>query len=130
MYGEIIRSFRISAGLTQEQMADALSVSRSLISKYESNATTPDIDMISEILELCDSNMATFGACLLLKEQDPRDARSTISNLRSQCAGYDTGEPRELSKSEKESLSSLRRMGLFTSRDLSFLSNFLTHRKR
>ena len=40
--GSNIRSLRLARGLTQEELADTLSVSRQTISHWESNRTTPD----------------------------------------------------------------------------------------
>lgn len=50
--GEKIRNYRKQAGLTQEQLADKLFVSRQAITKWESDAGTPDINNIQALAQL------------------------------------------------------------------------------
>lgn len=48
--GEKITHLRINAGMNQEQLADALQVTRQSISKWESNTASPQI---AKVLEIC-----------------------------------------------------------------------------
>lgn len=50
--GEKIREARKSAGLTQEQMAEKLMVSRQAITKWESDRGIPDVDNLKAISSL------------------------------------------------------------------------------
>lgn len=50
--GEKIREARKSAGLTQEQMAEKLMVSRQAITKWESDKGIPDINNLKAISSL------------------------------------------------------------------------------
>ena len=48
-FGEKLQALRKSLGLTQEELAEALYVSRTAISKWESNRGYPSIDSLKEI---------------------------------------------------------------------------------
>lgn len=50
--GGKIRNYRKQAGLTQEQLADKLFVSRQAITKWESDTGTPDINNIQALAQL------------------------------------------------------------------------------
>ena len=50
--GEKLKTARKSAGLTQEQLADKLSVSRQAITKWESDKGMPDIDNLKHLSKL------------------------------------------------------------------------------
>lgn len=53
-FGEKIKFARKSAGLTQEQLADKLLVSRQAITKWESNRGMPDIENLRQLSKLLD----------------------------------------------------------------------------
>lgn len=53
-FGEKLRSARKSAGLTQEQLAERLLVSRQAITKWESDKGLPDIENLKQISALLD----------------------------------------------------------------------------
>lgn len=55
--GEKIREARKSAGLTQEQMAEKLLVSRQAITKWESDKGIPDVDNLKAISTLLNVNI-------------------------------------------------------------------------
>lgn len=48
-FGEKLQALRKSRGLSQEQLAEVLEVSRQAVSKWELNASMPDADKIVEI---------------------------------------------------------------------------------
>ena len=50
--GENLRALRQSRGMTQQQAAERLNVTRQTVSGYESNRTRPDIDMLRMMAEL------------------------------------------------------------------------------
>lgn len=50
--GEKIKSARTEAGLSQEQLAEKLNVSRSAVAKWESEGGTPDIGNLKNIADL------------------------------------------------------------------------------
>ena len=60
--GSNIKALRISAGLTQEQLAGSLGVSFQAVSKWETSANTPDIQLLPQIAKLfCISIDALFA---------------------------------------------------------------------
>ncbi len=50
--GDNLRALRQSRGMTQQQAAERLNVTRQTVSGYESNRTRPDIDMLRTMAEL------------------------------------------------------------------------------
>ena len=52
MLNDKIRTLRKAIGLTQEELAEKLNVSRQAITKWETGAGTPDIDNINAIAKL------------------------------------------------------------------------------
>jgi len=50
--GEKIKSARTEAGLSQEQLAEKLNVSRSAVAKWESEGGTPDVENLKNIADL------------------------------------------------------------------------------
>lgn len=62
--GKNIRYIRVQKGLSQEQFADDLKVSRSRISSYEENRATPPISFIIDL-----SNYVNISIDILLKKK-------------------------------------------------------------
>ncbi len=62
--GKNIKYIRIQKGLTQEQFADNLKVSRSRISSYEENRATPPLNFIIDL-----SNYVNISIDVLLKKK-------------------------------------------------------------
>ena len=58
--GLVIRSLRIKANLSQEQLAEKLFVSRELVSKWETNVRRPNNDMIRRLAEALDAPEKDF----------------------------------------------------------------------
>ena len=50
--GEKIQALRKQHRMSQEQLADALNISRQAVSKWETNESQPDIDRLTEISSL------------------------------------------------------------------------------
>lgn len=48
-FGDIIKNLRLSHGLNQVQLAEALSVSKQTVSNWENNNILPSIDMLIKI---------------------------------------------------------------------------------
>ncbi len=51
-FGETITNLRKSKGITQEQLAETLGVTRQTISKWELDQSTPDLNYISQLSDL------------------------------------------------------------------------------
>lgn len=52
MVGYNIRRFREAKGLTQEQLAERLNVTRQAVSNWETEKTQPDIDTLQRIAQV------------------------------------------------------------------------------
>ena len=61
--GKNIRDLRTQAGLSQDQLAEQLFVTRQTISNYETGRTRPDLDQLLRIAELfgTDANAVLYG---------------------------------------------------------------------
>lgn len=78
--GEKIHQLRKISGITQEQLAAQLSISRQTISKWEAGSSTPDIDSVVKISKLFQVSLDE----LLLdktKETTKTDSLKTIEEL-------------------------------------------------
>jgi transcriptional regulator with XRE-family HTH domain len=53
-FGEKLKEARKEAGLSQEQLAQKLSVSRSAVAKWESDKGMPDVNNLKAISQLLD----------------------------------------------------------------------------
>lgn len=51
-FSENLKKARLNAGLTQQQIADALNVDRTTIAQYERGFSTPQIKNISKLCEI------------------------------------------------------------------------------
>lgn len=66
--GERIRILRMDKGLSQEGLADALDVTRQAVSRWETDASLPDID---KLIGLCDLFGVSLDYLVRGKEPDP-----------------------------------------------------------
>ncbi|MEG0307546.1 MAG: helix-turn-helix domain-containing protein [Clostridium sp.] len=55
--GSVIQRLRKNKGLTQEQVADAIGISKGAVSKWESGNTYPDITLLGPLARLLDTNI-------------------------------------------------------------------------
>ncbi len=81
-FNEKLQSLRKSKGLTQEELADALFVSRTAISKWESGRGYPSIDSLKEISKFFSvsiDDLLSGEKLLLLAEKENK------SNIRNMC---------------------------------------------
>ena len=53
-FGERLREARKKAGMTQEQLAEVLSVSRQAVTKWESDKGIPDVENLKLIAKVLD----------------------------------------------------------------------------
>ncbi|NDJ36474.1 MAG: ImmA/IrrE family metallo-endopeptidase [Chloroflexi bacterium] len=60
MIAERIRQARLAAGFTQEQLADALHMTKQVISKYENGRSEPTASIIMKLAQALDRNPAYF----------------------------------------------------------------------
>ena len=55
--GEFLKELRKEKGLTQEQLADKLFVSRRTVSRWETGSNMPDLDVLVELADLYDVDL-------------------------------------------------------------------------
>lgn len=70
--GRNIRQLRTEKGLTQEQLAQQLHLTRQAVSSYETGRSSPDIDLLPEIARLLDTDVNTL---IYGPSPKPRDSR-------------------------------------------------------
>ena len=59
-FSDNLQFIRAQAGVTQEQLAEQLDVSRQSVSKWESGASFPEMDTLLRICDLYDVNLDTL----------------------------------------------------------------------
>lgn len=67
LVGEKLAKYRKESGLTQDEVAERLFVTRQLVSKWENGTGIPSIDCL---LELCKLYQKTFEDILCLNDMD------------------------------------------------------------
>lgn len=55
-FGEVLKRLRTNSGLTQQQLADMISLSKANVSKYESNSVEPNLETLRLIAKVFDTN--------------------------------------------------------------------------
>ena len=86
-FAEKLKSIRKQAGMSQEQLAEKLSVSRQAVTKWETDAGIPDIENIMAISALFDISIDE----LLSNE---RGAKKPTDYLYESITEYDIDEPK------------------------------------
>ncbi len=107
-----LKKFRTASGLTQQQVADVLSLDRSTYAYYESGKTTPDIRSVSKLIKIF--NISYYD---LIDEPDPTTTVNDGANEE------DEGEKMhiyELSKMEKQLVINFRMLSPAQQEDLLF----------
>ena len=77
MLGEKIRDLRKRDGLSQEEVAEKLNVSRQMISKYELGETLPDLEKLEELTKLFEFSYDD----LLEYKKEHSDVKSTTNKI-------------------------------------------------
>lgn len=60
--GDKIKHYRIKYGLTQEQLAKKLLVSRKTVSSWENDRSTPNIEMLSKLCSIFEISLDELGS--------------------------------------------------------------------
>ena len=83
-FGKKLQTLRQSKGLTQEELADLLYVSRAAVSKWESGRGYPNIDSlkaISKLFSITIDNLLSGEELLTIAEEDTRQQKSHLYDL-------------------------------------------------
>lgn len=91
-FSENLQYIRARAGITQEQMAEQLNVSRQSVSKWESAVSFPEMDTLLRICDLYSTNLDTLLRGSLV-ESDVADTTcyDAEMNLFSKCIAFSIG---------------------------------------
>ena len=79
--GEQIRKYRTEAGLTQEKLAEKLSVSSQAVSSWEQDKYAPDLDKIVELARV----LGTTVGRLLEENRQPKNTNGCGCSMKSAC---------------------------------------------
>lgn len=92
--GEFLKELRKEKGLTQEQLADKLFVSRRTVSRWETGSNMPDLDMLVELADLYEVDLKEiFNGQRRAQEMD-KELKETVM----QVAEYSTDEKARMLK--------------------------------
>ena len=76
MVGRTIRRFREAKGLTQEQLAERLCVTRQAVSNWENEKTQPDIDTLHKIAQVLEVSVEE----LIYGEKRERENKTIVNH--------------------------------------------------
>ena len=105
-----LKKFRVASGLTQQQVADVLSLDRSTYAYYESGKTTPDIRSVSKLIKIF--NISYYD---LIDEPDPT---LTVNDSANDEDESEKMHIYELSKMEKQLVINFRMLSPAQQEDL------------
>lgn len=60
MFGDVLRSLRLNAGLSQEELGKKLGLAKSTISMYESGTREPNLEVLEAIADTFNVDMNTL----------------------------------------------------------------------
>ena len=110
---ERIAAARRAAGMSQEQLGEALGVSRQAVSKWESGQTKPDLDTVSKMCELFH---LSADYLLLGKEDNKTDNVSAQAQAKTQQQSNITFDYSlvlmDIRPAPQETKNTLRRLGM------------------
>ncbi len=97
--GERINAARKEKGMTQEELAALLNVSRPTISHWENGRILPDVEMLNSLSKVLDANFFTGEQTPVLAEEAEFAAQTPIQ---AEEAQYQSHEPKACSASKKK----------------------------
>lgn len=60
LIGQRLKQFRLDAGYSQQTLADQINVSRQVISKWETDKSAPDLNMVVALAKLYNVSLNTL----------------------------------------------------------------------
>lgn len=73
-----IRDARIDAGLTQQELADYLEVSRQMVGRYETGKDEPSISVIARAGSILGVSFEISGVRIVCEAVDPQEKRQVV----------------------------------------------------
>ena len=77
MLGEKLLDLRKSKGLSQEEVADKLGVTRQTVSKWETDQSTPDFDKIAPLCKLYDISADELLTGVIIEKEEKEEVVNT-----------------------------------------------------
>lgn len=77
--GKNIRTLRIRRGLTQDELAEALFVTRQTVSNYETGRSRPDVEMLVNIAQVLEADIHHLLYGLPVEEDRLRNKRRLLA---------------------------------------------------
>lgn len=77
--GKNIRTLRIRRGLTQDELAEALFVTRQTVSNYETGRSRPDVEMLLNIAQVLEADIHHLLYGVPVEEDRRRDKRRLLT---------------------------------------------------
>ena len=87
-FGENLQKLRKEKGISQEQLAEQLGVTRQSVSKWESGASYPEMDKIVAICNIFHCDMNVLINKDITEERERKDATGIVKNLFQSAANY------------------------------------------
>ena len=87
-FGENLQKLRKEKGISQEQLAEQLGVTRQSVSKWESGASYPEMDKIVALCNMFHCDMDALINKDITEEREKKDATGVVKNLFQSAANY------------------------------------------
>lgn len=87
-FGENLQKLRKEKGISQEQLAEQLGVTRQSVSKWESGASYPEMDKIVALCNMFHCDMDALINKDITEERERKDATGVVKNLFQSAANY------------------------------------------
>ena len=87
-FGENLQKLRKEKGISQEQLAEQLGVTRQSVSKWESGASYPEMDKIVALCNIFHCDMNVLINKDITEERERKDATGIVKNLFQSAANY------------------------------------------
>ena len=87
-FGENLQKLRKEKGISQEQLAEQLGVTRQSVSKWESGASYPEMDKIVAICNLFHCNLDSLINKDITEERNKKEASSVVKEIFEKFAEY------------------------------------------
>lgn len=87
-FGENLQKLRKEKGISQEQLAEQLGVTRQSVSKWESGASYPEMDKIVALCNMFHCDLDVLINKDVMEERERKDASGVVKNLFQSAADY------------------------------------------
>ena len=86
MFGENLKAMRKEKGYTQEELAIKLNVVRQTISKWEKGVSVPDVEILSKIADVLDTNVSVLLGSGIPVDSDKNAVAEQLAKISEQLA--------------------------------------------